>query len=166
MQYLKLLGELLTWDQSGDLVNIGLLCILYFHIPLNLFYWRFFIQAASYPDPRDACAAIAGESYKLWLEHENRTDDITIIIVHVKDLRNVRIFLPLFFSCLAALWQTLLALFHYFCRLIFPNCENVYFWFFGKYLGQREIIDIIFRAWLDSWPSHICLSCSCNSSYL
>ena len=24
----------------------------------------------------------AGESYKLWLEHESRTDDITIIIVH------------------------------------------------------------------------------------
>ncbi|KAK2982243.1 hypothetical protein RJ640_016373, partial [Escallonia rubra] len=39
-----------------------------------------------YADPRDACSAIAGESYKLWLEHENRTDDITIIIVHIKDL--------------------------------------------------------------------------------
>ncbi|XP_065863485.1 probable protein phosphatase 2C 35 [Euphorbia lathyris] len=37
-----------------------------------------------YTDPRDACAAIAGESYKLWLDHENRTDDITIIIVHIK----------------------------------------------------------------------------------
>ncbi|XP_048129547.1 probable protein phosphatase 2C 35 isoform X2 [Rhodamnia argentea] len=46
-------------------------------------------MVASYPDPRDACAAIAGESYKQWLAHENRTDDITIIIVHVKDLRNV-----------------------------------------------------------------------------
>ncbi|XP_048130032.1 probable protein phosphatase 2C 35 [Rhodamnia argentea] len=43
-------------------------------------------MVASYPDPRDACAAIAGESYKQWLAHENRTDDITIIIVHVKDL--------------------------------------------------------------------------------
>ncbi|XP_077232252.1 putative protein phosphatase 2C 35 isoform X2 [Tasmannia lanceolata] len=42
-----------------------------------------------YTDPRDACAAIAAESYKLWLEHENRTDDITIIIVHIKDLLNV-----------------------------------------------------------------------------
>ncbi|KAK6117284.1 LOW QUALITY PROTEIN: hypothetical protein DH2020_048955 [Rehmannia glutinosa] len=42
-----------------------------------------------YADPRDACAAIADESYKLWLEHENRTDDITIIIVHIKDLNNV-----------------------------------------------------------------------------
>ncbi|KAL6971399.1 hypothetical protein U1Q18_031076 [Sarracenia purpurea var. burkii] len=41
-----------------------------------------------YTDPRDACSAIAGESYKLWLEHENRTDDITIIIVHIKQLFN------------------------------------------------------------------------------
>lgn len=40
-------------------------------------------------DPRDACAAIAAESYKLWLEHENRTDDITIIIVHIRDAQNV-----------------------------------------------------------------------------
>ncbi|KAH8499875.1 hypothetical protein H0E87_015205 [Populus deltoides] len=39
-------------------------------------------------DPRDACAAIAGESYKIWLEHESRTDDITIIIVHIKGLSN------------------------------------------------------------------------------
>ncbi|KAF7837199.1 putative protein phosphatase 2C 35 isoform X1 [Senna tora] len=48
-------------------------------------------MAASYTDPRDACAAIAGESYKLWLDHENRTDDITIIIVQIKGLSNVRI---------------------------------------------------------------------------
>lgn len=41
-----------------------------------------------YTDSRDACAAIAGESYRLWLEHENRTDDITVIIVHIKDLHN------------------------------------------------------------------------------
>lgn len=45
-------------------------------------------MVARYTDPRDACAAIAGESYKLWLEHENRTDDITIIIVHIKGLSN------------------------------------------------------------------------------
>ncbi|KAL3505825.1 hypothetical protein ACH5RR_031207 [Cinchona calisaya] len=42
-----------------------------------------------YTDPRDACSAIAGEAYKLWLEHENRTDDITISIVHIKDLSNL-----------------------------------------------------------------------------
>ncbi|XP_019710384.1 probable protein phosphatase 2C 35 isoform X2 [Elaeis guineensis] len=41
-----------------------------------------------YPDPRDACSAIAAESYKLWLDHSSRTDDITIIIVHIKDLCN------------------------------------------------------------------------------
>ncbi|XP_073053412.1 probable protein phosphatase 2C 35 [Primulina eburnea] len=39
-----------------------------------------------YEDPKDACSAIARESYKLWLEHESRTDDITIIIVHLKKL--------------------------------------------------------------------------------
>ncbi|KAJ8766477.1 hypothetical protein K2173_022536 [Erythroxylum novogranatense] len=43
-------------------------------------------MVARYKDPRDACAVIAGDSYKLWLEHENRTDDITMIIVHIKDL--------------------------------------------------------------------------------
>ncbi|GMI68985.1 hypothetical protein HRI_000567800 [Hibiscus trionum] len=45
-------------------------------------------MAAAYTDPRDACAAIAGESYKLWLDIENRTDDITIIIVQIKGLSN------------------------------------------------------------------------------
>ncbi|XP_022749017.1 probable protein phosphatase 2C 35 [Durio zibethinus] len=46
-------------------------------------------MAAAYTDPRDACAAIAGESYKLWLEHSIRTDDITIIIVQINDPSNV-----------------------------------------------------------------------------
>ncbi|KAH0905120.1 LOW QUALITY PROTEIN: hypothetical protein HID58_044623, partial [Brassica napus] len=41
-----------------------------------------------YADPRDGCAAATVESYKLWLEHENRTDDITIIIVQIKNLSN------------------------------------------------------------------------------
>ncbi|KAI3855987.1 hypothetical protein MKX03_016908 [Papaver bracteatum] len=41
-----------------------------------------------YADTWDACASITGESYKLWLHNENRTDDITIIIVRIKDLQN------------------------------------------------------------------------------
>ncbi|KAL0376532.1 UNVERIFIED_CONTAM: putative protein phosphatase 2C 35 [Sesamum calycinum] len=45
-----------------------------------------------YADPRDACSAIAGEAYNLWLEHENRTDDITIIIVRIKDLSHGHVF--------------------------------------------------------------------------
>ncbi|CAB4262860.1 unnamed protein product [Prunus armeniaca] len=44
-------------------------------------------MAAKYSDPRDACAAIAGESYKLWLEHENRTDDITLSLFTSKACR-------------------------------------------------------------------------------
>jgi hypothetical protein len=47
------------------------------------------LQTARYTDPRDACAAITEESYKLWLELVNRTDDITIIIVQIKGLSNV-----------------------------------------------------------------------------
>ncbi|CAH9129865.1 unnamed protein product [Cuscuta epithymum] len=43
-------------------------------------------MANRYPDPRDACSEIAAEAYKRWLEHETRTDDITIIIVYIKDL--------------------------------------------------------------------------------
>lgn len=59
-------------------------------IPAILFHYKCFsLQVAQYNDPRDACAAIAGESYKLWLEHENRTDDITIIIVHIKNSSSV-----------------------------------------------------------------------------
>ncbi|KAJ1405657.1 hypothetical protein SESBI_25799, partial [Sesbania bispinosa] len=46
-------------------------------------------MASGYTDPGDACEAIAEESYKLWLELENRTDDITIIIVQIKGLTSL-----------------------------------------------------------------------------
>ncbi|KAL2933098.1 putative protein phosphatase 2C 35 [Bienertia sinuspersici] len=46
-------------------------------------------MVSSYQDPRDACSAIVAESYKLWLTHENRTDDISVIIVHIKGLMSV-----------------------------------------------------------------------------
>ncbi|KAF7144723.1 hypothetical protein RHSIM_Rhsim04G0213000 [Rhododendron simsii] len=45
-------------------------------------------MVARYSDPRDACSAIASESYNLWLEHEHRTDDITIILIQIKGLSN------------------------------------------------------------------------------
>lgn len=44
---------------------------------------------SKFEDPRDACSAVVSESYKNWLEHESRTDDITIIVVHIKDLSHV-----------------------------------------------------------------------------
>jgi hypothetical protein len=47
-------------------------------------------QVAKFKDPRDACAAIVAESYRLWLQYETRTDDITVIVVHVNGLTDVR----------------------------------------------------------------------------
>ncbi|KAL3368760.1 hypothetical protein AABB24_009539 [Solanum stoloniferum] len=46
-------------------------------------------MVAKYKDPRDACAAIVAESYRLWLQYETRTDDITVIVVQVNGLANV-----------------------------------------------------------------------------
>ncbi|XP_031094178.1 protein phosphatase 2C and cyclic nucleotide-binding/kinase domain-containing protein-like [Ipomoea triloba] len=43
-------------------------------------------MVAKYTDPRDACAAIVAESYRLWLQYETRTDDITVIVVHINGL--------------------------------------------------------------------------------
>ncbi|XP_038878756.1 protein phosphatase 2C and cyclic nucleotide-binding/kinase domain-containing protein isoform X1 [Benincasa hispida] len=43
-------------------------------------------MVSKYKDPRDACAAIVAESYRLWLQFETRTDDITILVVHINGL--------------------------------------------------------------------------------
>ncbi|KAL3337485.1 hypothetical protein AABB24_029904 [Solanum stoloniferum] len=48
-------------------------------------------MVAKYKDPRDACAAIVAESYRLWLQYETRTDDITVIVVQVNGLTNVAV---------------------------------------------------------------------------
>ncbi|XP_051148870.1 protein phosphatase 2C and cyclic nucleotide-binding/kinase domain-containing protein [Andrographis paniculata] len=45
-------------------------------------------MVARYKDPRDACAAIVAESYRLWLQYETRTDDITVIVVHINGLND------------------------------------------------------------------------------
>ena len=55
-------------------------------------------QVAKYKDPQDACAAIVAESYKLWLQYETRTDDITVIVVHISGLTDVRELLSIVFS--------------------------------------------------------------------
>ncbi|BAF22374.2 Os07g0646100 [Oryza sativa Japonica Group] len=62
------------------------LAYVLFRGSMKLLQWD--TEVAAYEDPREACSAIAAESYKLWLEHENRTDDITIIIVHIRDSEN------------------------------------------------------------------------------
>ncbi|KAF5748558.1 Phosphatase 2c putative isoform 1 [Tripterygium wilfordii] len=48
-------------------------------------------MVAKYTDPRDACAAIVAESYRLWLQYETRTDDITVIVVHITGLNNTAV---------------------------------------------------------------------------
>lgn len=34
-------------------------------------------------EPLDACRAVAAESYRLWLQHEERSDDITVIVIQI-----------------------------------------------------------------------------------
>lgn len=59
--------------------------------PLPLFH--LLKQVAKCSDPKEACAAIVAESYRLWLQYETRTDDITIIVVHIQNLDDVCLFL-------------------------------------------------------------------------
>jgi hypothetical protein len=47
------------------------------------------VQVSKFENPQDACAAIVAESYRLWLQYETRTDDITIIIVHIDGFEEV-----------------------------------------------------------------------------
>ncbi|GAQ83023.1 AGC (cAMP-dependent, cGMP-dependent and protein kinase C) kinase family protein [Klebsormidium nitens] len=46
-------------------------------------------MVSKFENPQDACAAIVAESYRLWLQYETRTDDITVIIVHIDGLEEV-----------------------------------------------------------------------------
>lgn len=60
-------------------------------------------QVAKFNDPRDACAAIVAESYRLWLQYETRTDDITVIVVHINGLTDVGASLSLSLSLVSYL---------------------------------------------------------------
>ena len=40
-------------------------------------------MVSKYDDPLEAAMAIVAESYRLWLEHESRTDDITMLIIQI-----------------------------------------------------------------------------------
>ncbi|KAG6505297.1 hypothetical protein ZIOFF_037652 [Zingiber officinale] len=46
-------------------------------------------MVSSFVDLRNACSAVAAESYKLWLKKDYRTDDITIIVVQIEDLSEI-----------------------------------------------------------------------------
>jgi serine/threonine protein phosphatase PrpC len=47
-------------------------------------------MVARYKNPKDACAAVVAEAYRLWLQYETRTDDITIIVVHIDGLKDIK----------------------------------------------------------------------------
>ena len=44
-------------------------------------------MVAKFKDPLKACQTVVSEAYTLWLRHEVRTDDITMIVIHIKDLK-------------------------------------------------------------------------------
>lgn len=57
------------------------------------------VKVALYQDPKQACLAVVKEAQRLWLKYETRTDDISIIVVHVDGLKDVRKHPLLSFMC-------------------------------------------------------------------
>ena len=45
-------------------------------------------QVSKFDDPHEACLSVVAESYRLWLQHEIRTDDITMVVCHFQGLEN------------------------------------------------------------------------------
>jgi hypothetical protein len=45
-------------------------------------------EVAKFKDPHDACATVVAESYRLWLQNETHTHDITIIVVLINGLHD------------------------------------------------------------------------------
>lgn len=46
------------------------------------------LQVSKFEDPQEACFSVVAESYRLWLQHETRTDDITMIVVQFQGLED------------------------------------------------------------------------------
>jgi len=42
-------------------------------------------MVAQFADPLEACKAVVAEAYRLWLQYEVRTDDITMIAIYISD---------------------------------------------------------------------------------
>lgn len=38
---------------------------------------------SKFDDPQEACFSVVAESYRLWLQHETRTDDITMMVIQL-----------------------------------------------------------------------------------
>lgn len=46
------------------------------------------VQVSKYDDPQEAAIAVVVEAYRLWLQYEVRTDDITIVVAYVDGLKD------------------------------------------------------------------------------
>lgn len=44
------------------------------------------LQVSKFDDPQEACLSVVAESYRLWLQHETRTDDITMVVIQFQGL--------------------------------------------------------------------------------
>lgn len=42
------------------------------------------VQVSKFDDPQEACLSVVAESYRLWLQHETRTDDITMVVMQLQ----------------------------------------------------------------------------------
>ncbi len=45
-------------------------------------------QVTKFEDPQEACLSVVAESYRLWLQHETRTDDITMVVIQFQGLED------------------------------------------------------------------------------
>ncbi|PNW77593.1 hypothetical protein CHLRE_10g443550v5 [Chlamydomonas reinhardtii] len=45
-------------------------------------------MVTKFEDPQEACLSVVAESYRLWLQHETRTDDITMIVIQFQGLED------------------------------------------------------------------------------
>ena len=48
--------------------------------------WPLHAQVSKFDDPQEACFSVVAESYRLWLSHETRTDDITMLVIQFQGL--------------------------------------------------------------------------------
>ena len=76
--------ELLTWqltpsDKFAVIASDGVFEFLTSQAVVDI--------VAKFSNPLDAAKHIVAESYRLWLTYDDRTDDITIIIINFDDLR-------------------------------------------------------------------------------
>jgi hypothetical protein len=46
------------------------------------------LQVSKFDDPQEACYSVVAESYRLWLQYDSRTDDITMMVIHIVGLED------------------------------------------------------------------------------